>query len=114
MNTCPYCGAKYPDDVTECPIDHTRMVELPPKPSSEIVTKSSRRGIPFFGVASLLAPIIGFIYAWNVATPHGDVSAETSIGLFLEFAGIMFVALFLGFLAALISLFTCERWRGLP
>ena len=25
MKTCPYCGAEYPDDRTECPIDHTAI-----------------------------------------------------------------------------------------
>jgi Putative prokaryotic signal transducing protein len=27
MNKCPYCGAEYADDVLECPIDHTPLVE---------------------------------------------------------------------------------------
>lgn len=27
MNTCSYCGAKYPDEAGVCPVDHTRMVE---------------------------------------------------------------------------------------
>ena len=27
MNTCSYCGAKYPDEISVCPVDHTRMVE---------------------------------------------------------------------------------------
>lgn len=29
MNTCPYCGAQYPDEVIVCPVDNTRMVEEP-------------------------------------------------------------------------------------
>jgi len=42
MNRCSYCGAEYSDDVLECPIDHTPLVEKqavpapvsppPPKP----------------------------------------------------------------------------------
>jgi hypothetical protein len=27
MNKCSYCGAEYSDDVLECPIDHTPLVE---------------------------------------------------------------------------------------
>ena len=27
MNQCSYCGAEYSDDVLECPIDHTPLVE---------------------------------------------------------------------------------------
>ncbi|SRR5579862_5279996 len=27
MNKCSYCGAEYSDDVPECPIDHTLLVE---------------------------------------------------------------------------------------
>ena len=27
MNKCSYCGAEYADDVLECPIDHTPLVE---------------------------------------------------------------------------------------
>ena len=29
MKTCSYCGAKYPDDTPECPIDHTSMTAKP-------------------------------------------------------------------------------------
>jgi hypothetical protein len=36
MNKCSYCGAEYCDDVLECPIDHTPLVEKRhvPKPDS--------------------------------------------------------------------------------
>lgn len=29
MKTCSYCGAKYPDDTPECPIDHTAISPRP-------------------------------------------------------------------------------------
>jgi hypothetical protein len=36
MNICSYCGAEYSDDVLECPIDHTPLVEknVVPAPNS--------------------------------------------------------------------------------
>jgi hypothetical protein len=33
MNKCSYCGAEYSDDVLECPIDHTPLVEPGVRPA---------------------------------------------------------------------------------
>jgi hypothetical protein len=34
MKTCSYCGAQYPDNTTECPIDHTAISDKPAAPDS--------------------------------------------------------------------------------
>ena len=51
MNTCSYCGAKYPDEVVVCPIDHTRMVEEPASPDKK---QSSVSAIPY----ALFVPVL--------------------------------------------------------
>jgi hypothetical protein len=34
MRTCSYCGAEYPDDVLQCPVDHTSLVAESAAPAS--------------------------------------------------------------------------------
>jgi hypothetical protein len=51
MKTCSYCGAKYPDDTAECPIDHTAMSPRPPAaapvPPSPEPSKPQRAAFEF-------------------------------------------------------------------
>lgn len=49
MNKCSYCGAVYADDVLECPIDHTPLVEqqAAPAPVSTPVPEPDRPDYEF-------------------------------------------------------------------
>jgi hypothetical protein len=35
MKTCSYCGAQYPDDTAECPVDHAAMSAPPAAAATE-------------------------------------------------------------------------------
>jgi len=54
MKTCSYCGATYPDDMTECPIDHAAVSFKPAAaaPHSGSASDSQRDEFKF----SLLTP----------------------------------------------------------
>lgn len=49
MKTCSYCGAKYPDDTPECPIDHTQISARPAAsaPDSPPTSDSPRAAFEF-------------------------------------------------------------------
>jgi hypothetical protein len=53
MNRCSYCGVEYPDDVLQCPIDHTPLVEpgvaAPPDPPP---SKPARSGHEFASLSA--------------------------------------------------------------
>ena len=40
MKKCPYCGAKYPDDVAQCPVDHTALSDPSRRPEPTAKSES--------------------------------------------------------------------------
>lgn len=52
MKTCSYCGAEYPNDITECPNDHTSLVESPAL-SSPVSSPASGSQGPLYAFAPL-------------------------------------------------------------
>jgi hypothetical protein len=71
MNTCSYCGAEYADEVIECPVDGTRMVEDPVSPAAEVVIVSFKRRIALWAVA------------WGVAAVIMAIGAQSWVGLWV-------------------------------
>lgn len=56
MNKCSYCGAEYPDNVLQCPIDHTPLGEQPAAPSpAPSPPQSHSTGRPDYQFAPLSA-----------------------------------------------------------
>jgi hypothetical protein len=66
MNKCSYCGAQYPDDVVECPIDHTRMVEQvrPVSASPEPQHKSGILAAILFFLSLCALGAVGVLTNW--------------------------------------------------
>src|ERR1700688_3348870 len=54
MNRCSYCGAEYSDDVLECPIDHTPLVEpdIVPAPHSPTRSGPARPDYEFLPISA--------------------------------------------------------------
>lgn len=42
MRTCSYCGAEYPDDIFECPSDHTPLVAAASSPETPATSDPQR------------------------------------------------------------------------
>jgi hypothetical protein len=58
MKSCPYCGAKYSDEVAVCPIDH-HPLEQPAKPQSDAPkTPKKSRPCPTCGATDGYAPTV--------------------------------------------------------
>ncbi|MGP8201233.1 MAG: hypothetical protein ACLQU4_17220 [Limisphaerales bacterium] len=49
MKTCSYCGAKYPDDMPQCPIDHEALSpnQAAPAPDSPPASQSQQDAFEF-------------------------------------------------------------------
>ena len=111
MNICSYCGAQYPDDVVECPVDRTRLLEPPATAPAEVIRKPRVRRRPLFGVASVLAPFVGYVLARFVAAGHEGESADHLGGMF-KFLGIISLGVWSGALLAIIGLVRREKLWG--
>jgi hypothetical protein len=79
MRTCPYCGAKYPDEIVVCPVDQRALTDSKIKWDDSQLdnqAKHSRKVLIKIGAASLAyLPMIVFII--TVVLIHSGVFSES-------------------------------------
>src|SRR5690242_17591793 len=62
MKKCPYCGTEYPDESTQCPVDHTTLAGATPAQSMPPPLPVS--GPLGLAVASLVLGIVSIAFSF--------------------------------------------------
>ena len=68
MKRCSYCGAEYPDELNECPIDHASVVpsatptrEVKKEKYKQAVSRGKRIGLRILGIFLIILAIGSYV-----------------------------------------------------
>ncbi len=119
MKHCSYCGAEYPNDVTECPLDHQPLVEQHVAPFSakphHVTRIADRHKLLRRFLVIVVAFALGWLFYMVTVVRNGSEPLEF---LFAPFIGLMCSALTLGLSLLLGLLFKIpvlgRWWKRIP
>jgi hypothetical protein len=72
MKRCSYCGAQYPDEMTECPVDHEAIVSFAVSPQPVNREKPKRTvSVACSTVSSMIVWLLAALYAVGMGVFSG-------------------------------------------